>query len=81
VAYLCHESCALTGEMLVAMGGRVARAWIAESPGVFHPAWTVEQVAENIDAIRDTSDPVVFAPVPDGQLDHLLYGFAMARKG
>ena len=81
VAYLCHESCALTGEMLVAMGGRVARAWIAESPGVYRPEWTVEKVAADIGAIRDTSEPVIFAPVPDGQLDHLLYGFAMAQKG
>ena len=81
MAYLCHESCELTGEMLVAMGGRVARAWIAESPGVYRPEWTVEDVAADIEAIRDASDPVAFKPVPDGQLDHLLYGFAMARKG
>ncbi len=80
VAYLCHEKCTLTGEMLVAMGGRVARAWVAESAGVYDPHWTIERVAAEIEAIRDTSDPVVFAPVPDGQLDHLLYGFAMARR-
>ena len=81
VAYLCHESCMLSGEMLVAMGGRIARAWVAESPGVYRPDWTIEQVAADLAAIRDTSAPVIFPPVPDGQLDHLLYGFAMARKG
>ena len=79
VAYLCHESCAVSGEMLVAMGGRVARAFIAESPGVYHPSWTVEQVAQEIDAIRRADTPLVFAPVPQGELDHLLYGFAMTR--
>ena len=81
VAYLCHESSTVSGEMLVAMGGRVARAFIAESKGVFHPGWTVEQVAEEIGEIRRTDDPVVFPPVPQGELDHLLYGFGMIREG
>ncbi|MBW8784531.1 MAG: SDR family NAD(P)-dependent oxidoreductase [Novosphingobium sp.] len=80
VAYLAHESCAVTGEMIVAMGGRVARAYLAETPGVFRPTWTVEDVAAEIDHIRDAAEPVVFAPVPQGELDHLLYGFAMARS-
>jgi NAD(P)-dependent dehydrogenase (short-subunit alcohol dehydrogenase family) len=77
VAWLCHESCSITGEMLVAMGGRVARAFIAESPGVYHPSWTVEQVADEIDAIRAAPEPLVFAPSPQGELDHLLHGFKM----
>lgn len=81
VAWLAHESCSVSGEMLVAMGGRVARAFLAESSGVYHPSWTIEQIAADIEAIRNTDNPVVFAPVPNGQLDHLLYGFAMARKG
>jgi hypothetical protein len=54
---------------------------MAESPGVFRPEWSIEDIAKDIGAIRDTSAPVIFPPVPDGQLDHLLYGFAMARKG
>jgi NAD(P)-dependent dehydrogenase (short-subunit alcohol dehydrogenase family) len=77
VGYLAHESCEMTGEMLVAMGGRIARAYVAETPGVYHSDWSIEQVAREIATIRDTSDPVVFAPVPTGQLDHLRYGFAM----
>lgn len=81
VAWLCHESCSISGEMLVAMGGRIARAFIAESPGVYHPSWSVEQVANQIDAIRAADQPLVFAPVPQGELDHLLHGFAMARVG
>ncbi len=81
VAYLCHESCAISGEMLVAMGGRMARAFIAESPGVYHPSWTVEQVADEIDAIRAAPEPLVFAPSPQGELDHLLHGFGMIRAG
>jgi NAD(P)-dependent dehydrogenase (short-subunit alcohol dehydrogenase family) len=81
VAWLCHEDCSVSGEMLVAMGGRVARAFIAESEGVYHPSWTIEQVAEEIDAIRAADKPLVFAPVPQGELDHLLFGFGMTRQG
>lgn len=81
VAYLCHESSEVSGEMLVAMGGRVARAFVAESRGVYHPSWSIEQVAEDIAEIRRTDAPVVFPPVPQGELDHLLYGFGMIREG
>jgi NAD(P)-dependent dehydrogenase (short-subunit alcohol dehydrogenase family) len=81
VAWLAHEDCSVSGEIYAAMGGRVARAWLAESPGVYHPSWTPEQIAADIDAIRSTADPVIFPPVPNGQLDHLLYGFKMIREG
>jgi short-subunit dehydrogenase len=81
VAWLAHESCSISGEMLVAMGGRVARAFIAESAGVYRPAWSIEDVANEIDAIRRADSPVIFPPVPHGELDHLMYGFDMARKG
>lgn len=81
VAYLCHESSQVSGEMLVAMGGRVARAFVAESRGVYHPSWTIEQVASDLDEIRRTDAPVVFPPAPQGELDHLLYGFGMIREG
>ena len=79
VAYLCHEDCAISGEILVAMGGRVARAFIAESPGIYRPSWTIEQVATEIGEIRQAEAPLVFAPSPQGELDHLLYGFGMIR--
>jgi len=80
VAWLAHETCSLSGEMLVAMAGRIARAYIAETPGVYHPTWTPEQVAADIAAICDTSSPLLFNTVPDGQLDHLMYGFKMVRE-
>ncbi len=80
VAWLCHESCSVTGEMLVAIGGRVARAFIAETAGVYRPTWSVEDVAANIDAIRDDTAPLVFPPVPDGHTDHIRYSFAMASQ-
>ena len=81
VGWLSHESCTITGEMLIAMAGRAARAFVAESPGVYRPAWSIEQVAENIDAIRSTAAPVVFPVVPSGHVDHLRYSFEMAKRG
>jgi hypothetical protein len=59
----------------------VARAFIAETPGVYQPSWTIEQVGEQLAAIRNTDNPLIFPAVPKGHVDHLLYSFAMARKG
>jgi NAD(P)-dependent dehydrogenase (short-subunit alcohol dehydrogenase family) len=81
VGWLAHESCSITGEMLISMAGRAARAYVAESPGVYRPAWSIEQVAENIDAIRSTEAPVIFPVVPSGHVDHLRYSFEMAKRG
>ena len=58
VGWLAHESCSVTGEMLVALAGRVARAVVAETPGVYRPSWSIADVGEHIAAIRDASDPV-----------------------
>jgi len=81
VGWLAHETCSVTGEMLVSLAGRVARAFIAETPGVYRPSWTIEDVAEQIAAVRDTGSPLIFPAVPSGHVDHLRYSFAMATKG
>jgi NAD(P)-dependent dehydrogenase (short-subunit alcohol dehydrogenase family) len=81
VGWLAHESCSVTGEMLIALAGRVARAVVAETPGVYRPSWSIEEVGEHIAAIRDASAPVVFPVVPDGHGDHIRYSFAMAKQG
>jgi NAD(P)-dependent dehydrogenase (short-subunit alcohol dehydrogenase family) len=80
VAWLCHESCEVSGEIYVAMGGRVGRAFMAETPGVYDADWTIEKVAAKADAIRDAAHPLAFPTLPDGQLEHLMYGFKMARE-
>jgi hypothetical protein len=80
VGWLSHESCSITGEMLISMAGRAARAYVAESPGVYLPAWTIEAVAEQLDAIRSTADPVVFPVVPAGHIEHIRYSFGRVRK-
>jgi NAD(P)-dependent dehydrogenase (short-subunit alcohol dehydrogenase family) len=81
VAYLSHESCSITGEMLVAIAGRVARAMVAESEGIYKPSWTSEEVAENLDAIRESENLWMLAPVPSGFSEHMGRSFEMARKG
>ena len=81
VGYLAHQDCAVSGEMLIAMAGRVARAYTMETVGVFQPDWTIEQIADRLEAIRDTQDALLFPPVPTGHLDHLRYSFAMASLG
>jgi len=81
VAWLCHESCEVTGELLISAAGRMARAWTAESQGVYRPEWTIEDVAAASAAIRSMDNPLHFAPAPQGHLDHLFHSFAMARGG
>lgn len=81
VGWLSHETCSITGEMLVALAGRVARAVIAESPGVYQPSWTIEDVGEQLDAIRHAPSPLMFRVVPDGHGDHIRYSFEMAQRG
>jgi NAD(P)-dependent dehydrogenase (short-subunit alcohol dehydrogenase family) len=78
VGWLCHENCSLTGEMLAAIGGRVARVFIAETPGVYQPSWTVAQV--------DARMPEIFAGEPidfglHGHVAHIQHSFAMAQAG
>jgi NAD(P)-dependent dehydrogenase (short-subunit alcohol dehydrogenase family) len=80
VGWLAHESCSVTGEMLIALAGRVARAVVAETPGVYRPSWSIEEVGEHIEAICNTSDPVMFPVVPDGHGDHIRYSFSMAAQ-
>ncbi|MBV5246352.1 MULTISPECIES: SDR family NAD(P)-dependent oxidoreductase [Mycolicibacterium] len=80
VGWLAHETCSVTGEIFIALAGRVARAVIAETPGVYQPSWTIEDVATRIDEIRDFSAPVVFPVVPSGHNDHIGYSFAMADE-
>ena len=60
VGWLAHESCSITGEMLISIAGRVARAFVAETRGVYRRAWTIETVAE-----ADGCDPqyVLILPV------------------
>jgi NAD(P)-dependent dehydrogenase (short-subunit alcohol dehydrogenase family) len=78
VGWLCHEKCTLTGEMLAAIGGRVARVYIAETPGVYQPSWTVDEVDARMGEIT-AGAPIDFGL--HGHVDHISYSFQMARAG
>lgn len=80
VGWLAHENCKASGEMYIAMAGRLARAFSTETEGVFQPEWTLEQVDAQIDDIRTPEKTVTFDPVPEGHLDHLRFGFTMASS-
>ncbi|QSR19652.1 SDR family NAD(P)-dependent oxidoreductase [Novosphingobium sp. KA1] len=79
VAWLAHESCSVSGEMYVSMGGRIARAFITETEGVYRPDWTIDAVAEEIGAIRDQARQWTFHPVEDGFAQHMAKSFELVR--
>jgi hypothetical protein len=67
--------------MLISIAGRVAKAYIAETPGVYRPSWTIDQIGEHIGTIRNMEASVVFPVVPNGFPEHIRYSFEMAAKG
>jgi NAD(P)-dependent dehydrogenase (short-subunit alcohol dehydrogenase family) len=81
VAWLAHESCSVTGEIYVAIAGRVARVVVSETAGIYRPSWSIEQVAEDMGAISDATRVVAFPVVPNGHGDHIRYSFDMVRNG
>jgi NAD(P)-dependent dehydrogenase (short-subunit alcohol dehydrogenase family) len=81
VGWLAHENCSVTGEMMVAIAGRMARAFIGESEGVWRPSWTIEDIGQHIDEIRDASRQWILPVVPHGHVDHIRKSFAMVGKG
>lgn len=77
--WLAHERCTASGELFVALAGRMAQAFLAETRGAYQPDWTIDQVMERLPEITDRSRTAEFRPVPTGFNDHLDYSFAMAR--
>jgi NAD(P)-dependent dehydrogenase (short-subunit alcohol dehydrogenase family) len=52
VAWLCHDDCELTGEVLSVAGGRVARFFLGLTSGWVSDGLTPEEVRDHIDEIR-----------------------------
>lgn len=75
VAWLCHEACSLNGEMLAAIGGRLARMFVAETWGIHQPVWTIEDVNARMSEIVG-GQPLDFGL--HGHVDHITHSFAMA---
>ena len=53
VAYLAHERCGMSGEVISAAFGRVAKVFIGSTPGYFSRDLTAESVEANLDTITD----------------------------
>ena len=79
VGWLAHECCSISGEMLISMAGRVAKAFIAETEGVYRPSWSIDDVANEIDGIRNTEKLWMLPTLPSGYFDHLTRSFEMAN--
>ncbi len=77
VGWLAHEACAVSGEIYAAVAGRMAQMYIGEAKGAFQPAWSIDDVAARIGAIRDKTDAKVFGL--HGHVEHLGYSFGVAR--
>ncbi len=58
-----------------------ANAYIAETRGVYRGEWSIEEVGEQMDAVRDTDGSLILPPVPSGHVDHIRYSFEMAGGG
>jgi len=56
VGYLCHESCATSGEIFFAAAGSYARNVIIQTAGYQNPDATVEDIAANLGQIMDTAE-------------------------
>jgi len=72
VAFLAHPDCPVSGEVYTAGAGQVARYFVGRTRGYHNPGLSVEDVAANIDRIRDVSHHTV----PEGPGDEMaeLYG-------
>ena len=65
--------------MIAAIGGRVARCFIAETRGVYRPSWTIDDVDHAMAMIHDKTEVLDFGL--HGHVGHITYSFDMARKG
>jgi NAD(P)-dependent dehydrogenase (short-subunit alcohol dehydrogenase family) len=67
VAYLAHESCAVTGGIFAAAAGRVAKIFVAETSGIFEADLTLEDVRDRFGEICDEDGYVVPTGVEEEQ--------------
>ena len=77
VGYFSHEDCAVSAEIYAAGACRMARVYVTETHGVWHKDWSIDSVAENLEAIRDTSNNLTFHPAEGGFGAHLGISFGM----
>jgi NAD(P)-dependent dehydrogenase (short-subunit alcohol dehydrogenase family) len=79
VGWLAHETCSITGELVISMAGRLARAYFVETAGVFRDHWSIEDVAREIDGARKSDQPWELSTLT-GFEEHIARSFAMNRQ-
>jgi NAD(P)-dependent dehydrogenase (short-subunit alcohol dehydrogenase family) len=72
VVFLAHADCPVTGEFYTVGAGQVSRFFIGRTRGYYNPALSLEDVAANLDAIRDEAGYTV----PTGPADEMAELFA-----
>jgi NAD(P)-dependent dehydrogenase (short-subunit alcohol dehydrogenase family) len=77
VAFLAHGDCPVTGEFYTVGAGQVSRFFIGRTRGYHNPTLSPEDVAANLDAIRDEAGYTV----PAGPADELAELFAAILPG
>jgi hypothetical protein len=58
LAFLCHESCPVTGECIDSVGGNVYRTYVARTKGFASRELTIEMVADRWNDIMSHADGV-----------------------
>ncbi|MEV0589949.1 SDR family NAD(P)-dependent oxidoreductase [Nonomuraea cavernae] len=76
VAFLCHESCELSGEVLSAGGGRVARVFVGVTRGYLNGELTAEDIRDHLPEIFDDTG----YQVPGNSMDEMNLLAAMLGK-
>lgn len=80
VGYLAHEDCAVSAEIYAAVAGRMARVYVTETHGLWKPEWSIDDIADNLAGIRDTSNNFTFHPAEGGFGEHLGQSFGMVGQ-
>jgi NAD(P)-dependent dehydrogenase (short-subunit alcohol dehydrogenase family) len=76
-AFLTHRDCPVTGEVYTVGAGHVSRFFIGRTKGFYHPELSIEDVRDQLDAIRDEGGYTV----PGGPADEMSELFATIMAG
>jgi NAD(P)-dependent dehydrogenase (short-subunit alcohol dehydrogenase family) len=76
-AFLTHRDCPVTGEVYTVGAGHVSRFFIGRTKGFYNPELSIEDVRDQLDAIRDETGYTV----PGGPADEMSELFATIMAG
>lgn len=65
VAFLAHEDCPVSGELLHAAGGTVGRIHLVQNPGFNDPELTIEKIVDRWGEVMGDRDPLELGFMPE----------------